>query len=141
MKHLHRLVRPAGLIRSALTYSFLLEEEGLYVICTGRSANPTQLFTENTRYHNLANAMQSRFIPGIEAVEADIQKGKREELAATKGSFVFKPSEIEEIKIAESFLKGDHLSLKARGEKLVFVFHRTRLDEVSQFVNSIRHCM
>jgi hypothetical protein len=136
---IHRLVRPAGLIRSALTYSLLRDEEGLYVICTGRSAHPTPLFAEYTRDHHLASAIQSIFLPAIEATEADIQKGKQRELASTKGSFFFKLSEIEEIKISQSLLKGEYLSLKARGEKLVFVFHRTRLSEVSEFVESIKY--
>lgn len=137
MPRIDRLITPPGWIASAKMYSMIISGGALYLVNTGKAANPTNLYNPMEKYRRLAEIMQQKYDEEIAKAEARIDAGELESLIDGKNSRRFSLGEVEELSVEDSVFKGNYILLKASGKKYVLIFAKERKKEMEDFIKSV----
>lgn len=129
------MITPRGWIVSAKMYSLVVENGFLYILHTGRAADPTGLFLPSySRWGIAPKIIQAKYDQRVLPNQKTIESGGPDVfLTGNKGCVKFLLSQVSEVKVEDSTWKGCSLYFLVNGKKYRFIFDRPRMDEVTNF--------
>jgi len=135
MKILHFMIQPRGWIAVAKMFSLVIENGSLYILYTGRAADPTGLFLKTpSRWGVAPKLFQNKYNQEIFPNQKHIESvGAEAFLHSSKKSSKLPLSSIKEVEVRDSVWGGCSFRFEANGKKYTFIFDRPRMEEVSTF--------
>lgn len=137
MYRIDKAVIPAGLIRSAKTYSLLADDRGLYIIHTGPAGR-------HVRTRGAVNAAVVDFVRSsqgkkVSEGEARLNAISPEQLAAEKGNIFIPKDEIKNVNVSKNIYDENVLAFEAHSKKWKFhFFFVENSEEVEQFATALQ---
>lgn len=142
MNRIDKAVRAPGLIRRALTYSLVLNQDGLYVISTGPASQNVGHAPNapGTAGFGVAakGVFDSMYGPQVEQGEARLMSEPLAQLATEKNNFFFPLNQITEATVDQNHFGEVCLNLRAGKEKLKFACRANNQAEVEAFAKALK---
>jgi len=137
MNRIDKAVIPAGLIRSAKTYSLLVDDNGLYIIHTGPAGRHVKVrgAINNAAVDFLRSAQGKKVAAG----EARINNTSLAELVKEKGNAFIPKADIMEVNPGKNIYEENTLEIKTKNAKWKFHFFFVENDGlVTQFATALK---
>ena len=142
MNRIDKAVRAPGLIRRALTYSLVVNQDGLYVISTGpasQNVGYTAVAPGAAGFGVAAKAgFDAMYGPQVEVGEARLASESLAKLATEKNNFFFPLNQITEATVDQNHFGEVCLNLRAGKEKLKFACRANNQAEVEVFAKVLK---
>lgn len=137
MNHqIDKVVIPSGLIRSAKTYSLILNDDGLYVIHTGPAGN--RVNTNNGLEDFAVSKVYQRIAKKVAIGEARLQSVALSQLAQEKGSWFLTRQDMQNVTVTKNKFDEPQLDIVTPQRTLTFHCRASTLPEIEQFVQQLQ---
>ncbi len=117
---LDKAVIPAGLIRSAKTYSLVLETDGLYIIHTGPAGRHVR--TRDTLSNAVANMVHNNQALKLAEGEKRLDSVSLVELVKEKGNTFITRGEIKGVEVGKNIYEETTMTINTEQKKWKFHF-------------------
>ncbi|MFA6427675.1 MAG: hypothetical protein WCW16_04525 [Candidatus Magasanikbacteria bacterium] len=137
MYRIDKAVIPAGLIRSAKTYSLLVDDNGFYIIHTGPAGRHVQ--TRGSINAAVVDFVRSSQGKKVSEGEARIAAVSLEQLKQEKGNAFIPKSEIKNVEVSKNIYNENVLDIETTHKKWKFhFFFVENSEEVKQFAARLK---
>lgn len=142
MQRIDGAVRGPGLIRRALTYSLIINQDGLYIIKTGPASQNVGHAANMPGTAGFGRAAKgvfdSMYAPQVEVGEARLMAEPLAQLATEKYSYFFPLNQITEATVDQNHFGEVCLNLRAGKEKIKLACRASNQAEVEAFTRALK---
>jgi len=133
---INKAVIPAGLIRSAKTYSLILNNEGLYIIKTGPAGR--EVSAQGAINKMVVTKVHEKIAQKVKEGEEKIQSMGVQQLVAEKGNILLTPGEIQDATVGTNMYSEPKLQIVSSKGKFSFHIKENSKEEMEEFVKKLR---